>query len=62
VLNISHIFGEGDKHCHILNIVVKHPKMSLINLYVSELSMQEVVQHVGEGVVLKSFARPRSLG
>jgi hypothetical protein len=61
VLNISHIFGEGNKHCHILNIVVKHPKMPLMNLYVSELAMQKVVQHVVEWVVLKSFAGPRSL-
>jgi lipid A disaccharide synthetase len=62
VFNVSHIFGEGDKYSHIFHIVVKHPKVSLINLYVSELAMQEVVQHVVEWVVLKSFVGPRTLG
>jgi hypothetical protein len=62
VLNISHIFGEGDKHSHILYVVVKHPKMPLMNLYVSKFAMQEVVHHVVEWVVLKSFAGPRTLG
>ena len=62
MLYIANIFGEGNKHSHILNIVVKHPKMPLINLYVSELAMQEVVHHVVEWVILKSFAGPRTLG
>jgi len=62
MLNISHIFCESNKHSHILYVVVKHHKVSLMNLYVSEFAMQEVVQHVVEWVILKSFAGPGTLG
>jgi hypothetical protein len=62
MLNIAQVFGKRYENCYVFHVVVKHPKMSLINLYVSKFAMQEVVHHVVEWVVLKSFAGPRTLG
>ena len=61
-LDILRIIGKGNKYRCIIEVVVHHFQMLKVCLYVYEVAMQEVIHHIGKGVILKALCAPRTLG
>ena len=60
-LDIFRIIGKGDEHRCIIEVIVHHLQMLEICLYIYEVAMQEVIHHIGKGVILKALCGPGTL-
>ncbi len=55
------IFSKADEYCCIIKVIVHHLKMLKVCLYIYEVAMQEVIHHVGKGIIFKALCAPSIL-
>jgi hypothetical protein len=60
-LDILRVIGKSDEHRCIIEVIVHHLQMLEICLDIYEVAMQEVIHHIGEGVILKALCGPGTL-
>jgi len=61
-LDILGIFSKADEYCCIIKVIVHHLKMLEVCLYIYEVAMQEVIHHIGKGIIFKALGGPGTLG
>ncbi len=55
------IFSKADKYCCIIEVIIHHLKMLKVCLYIYEVAMQEVIHHIGKGIIFKALGGPGTL-
>ena len=60
--DILGIFSKADEYRCIIDVIVHHLKMLEVCLDIYEVAMQEVIHHIGKGVIFKALCGPGILG